>query len=75
MRINFENNKLITVGTDGVLAIFAGVDKKPTRKTDGKEPVGLPKSSSAMKFLLKRISAINCRVISSVSAMTSRWKK
>lgn len=29
--MNFENNRLVTVGTDGVVAIFQTVDKEPRR--------------------------------------------
>lgn len=41
MRLNFENTRLFSVGQDGVLSIFAILDKEPRKAPEKKEAAAL----------------------------------
>jgi hypothetical protein len=55
MRLNFENNKLVTAGVDGVVTIFSCLDKEPKKKTgDGKESTALPAIGLSDEILIEK---------------------
>lgn len=56
MRLNFENTRLFSVGQDGVLAIFAILDKEPLKAVKANEPANqiLPQITYSDEILIEK---------------------